>query len=491
MAERKVSNAEIKAGVFLTFCLALFVAMLFVLGKFGGAWRGKVMVQVAFTHVSALRPEAPVRYNGMEMGVVKNVNIVRVDEAFLSKLPVIARRDLENLPLSASERERLAVLSGGGAATAGGSGSGSLDSEARKIILGRTMVLLTLELLAENDPQRYRLDDEYRVTSSLMGDSAVEIRTGAGQEAARTHGQYLLGIGGDMYTDLGNSIGQVKDILASMSEMIGGDDWRTNIKAQVANFEAFSTRIESLSASMAEKLPETWGSMDRRLTEGRQTLNDIEAKAAKMKPELDQSMAKAEDSIREVRKNAGEAIQEAQTKVRDCRKGALEQIKKWRELTGEYRESVPAQIKSGRDWTDRFLPTASRLENMFARADDQLNKGIESTRTTLREYTDMASTFEESTYQLAKRPWSFAHKPPEEEARRNQTLYRYELARRHYQELRSELELARRSLGSADQARAERAGQLIREADSALDVKEPQGGIERAPAKLSGKGRGK
>src|SRR5258706_10884747 len=72
MAERKplsrFSNAEIKAGVFLTFCMALFIAMLFVLGKFGRVWRGRQEIHVAFARVNAIRPESPVKYNGLEVG---------------------------------------------------------------------------------------------------------------------------------------------------------------------------------------------------------------------------------------------------------------------------------------------------------------------------------------------------------------------------------------------------------------------------------------
>ena len=37
-----------------------------------------------------------------------------------------------------------------------------------------------LEVLAENDPIRYREDDEVRIVSSVFGDSAVEIISGSG-----------------------------------------------------------------------------------------------------------------------------------------------------------------------------------------------------------------------------------------------------------------------------------------------------------------------
>jgi ABC-type transporter Mla subunit MlaD len=70
--ETGYSSAEVKAGFFLALCLALFVAMLFIYGKVARAWRGKQEIAVVFTSVTSLRPDAPVRYNGVEVGRVKD-----------------------------------------------------------------------------------------------------------------------------------------------------------------------------------------------------------------------------------------------------------------------------------------------------------------------------------------------------------------------------------------------------------------------------------
>src|SRR4051812_41150354 len=92
----RISNAEIKAGVFLTFCLALFIAMLFVLGKFGRIWRGREEIHVVFTQVNAMRPDTQVLYNGMEIGHVRQIKIVRADEELLGRLPVFGPKELSN-----------------------------------------------------------------------------------------------------------------------------------------------------------------------------------------------------------------------------------------------------------------------------------------------------------------------------------------------------------------------------------------------------------
>src|SRR5207237_7469767 len=101
------SNAEVKAGVFLTFCLAMFVAMLFSYGKVASLWRGRQEISVVFTSVTALRPDAPVRYNGVEVGRVREIKILHLDENNVKLLPLLSIRDLDNLPLTDKEQKTL------------------------------------------------------------------------------------------------------------------------------------------------------------------------------------------------------------------------------------------------------------------------------------------------------------------------------------------------------------------------------------------------
>ena len=79
--ESGYSNAEVKAGVFMAICLALFVAMLFIYGRVSRIMRGRQEIPVIFTSVTSLRPDAPVRYNGVEVGRVREITILPLDEA--------------------------------------------------------------------------------------------------------------------------------------------------------------------------------------------------------------------------------------------------------------------------------------------------------------------------------------------------------------------------------------------------------------------------
>jgi hypothetical protein len=469
-----VTHAEIKAGVFLTFCLALFVAMLFVLGKFGHIWRGRQEVQVVFSQVCALRPQAPVHYNGMDVGLVKNVRILQADTDLIEHLPTLTRDSLVNLPLTSLEREKLKELP-----------AATLDAETRKLLPGRTMVLLTLDLVCEKDAERFRVDDEYLISGSLMGDSSVEIRTGAGVGVPPNHNKYFLGVSGDMYTDLGKSISQVKDILGSMSEMVGGDDNGLQIQGQLANFDAFTLRMEDMSKSREEKLPSIWDGIDQSINDGGKKLDEIEAKVAGMKPGLDQTLDNAQKAIAEMHKNAAQSVVEMHARVKQYSLDSKESLKALGEAASKMKDSLPDQIASLREWSEKFPPTVEKLDAFLARADDQLNKGIENTRASLQQYITMAGNLEETTYRLWHWPWSFARPPSEQQAQAQDAMWRADLARRQYRELRAEMARAQQDLQNIkanDKPRAARFAELLNELDADLEVSRDGKPAPSAPA---------
>ena len=488
---------EIKAGIFLTFCLALFIGMLFVLGKFGRAWRGHEEIRVLFNHVSALRRDAPVRYNGMDLGRVQSLKIIRLGPGLLfhasGRLPPLTPRDLPNLPLTEEEREQLARLqiadSGlriddfGPPLPAPANPQSaipnpqSFDSRVRALLEGRTMVLLTLDVLSENDTRRFHEDDEYRIAGSLMGDSAVEIRTGCGSPMALRAGRLFLGVGGDMYTDLGKSISQVKDILASMAEMVGGEHERASIRSQLQAFESYTGRIESAAGSIETKAAQAWDNVDTRLGDGANTFADVAAKLKDLRPQVDSAMESANKSILEARDSLAKSVDSAREKVRSLRKDAADKLGEWRTQAAGYKDSIPSKIHSAREWSERFMPTVDKLDHFLTRADDQLDKGIASTRATLANYLVTAARLEETTYRLKRWPASFAHEPDKEAAKLQDLVWRRELASRQYTELRGELERlwqglsdSKAATGASDRERLARVEKIIREVDQQLDA---------------------
>src|SRR5436190_5888179 len=93
------SHSEVKTGIFLTFCLILFVAMLFIWGDLSRYWRGRQLISVVFASVTSLRPDAPVRYNGVEVGRVKEIGILHLKDNDIQRLPKpFKRADIEKFP---------------------------------------------------------------------------------------------------------------------------------------------------------------------------------------------------------------------------------------------------------------------------------------------------------------------------------------------------------------------------------------------------------
>jgi ABC-type transporter Mla subunit MlaD len=471
----RISNAEIKAGIFLTFCIALFVAMLFVVGKFGRSLRGRQEITVAFAQVNALRAEAPVLYDGMDLGHVKALNIVRVDQDLLLRMPPLTRRDIANLPLDEEDRQRLSALP-----------EPDVDSAARKLMLNRTMVLLTLNLLSEHDSQRFRIDDEYRIAGSMMGDSSVEIRTGIGKAIVPSQRNVFVGVGGDMYTDLGKSLSQVKDILGSMAEMVGGDAAKHGIQMQLVNFDGFTSHLEDVAGSMLDRMPKTWDGANTRIDKSKTALLEFEAKIRELKPKIDDSLERAAKTIAGMRQSAVKSLDDAQLSITSYRKDALDSTRELRKTAADYKESIPRQIHDARAWSDRMGPTVAKIDNFCSRADDQLDKGIDSLKTAFRGYLATAVELEHTAYNVKTWPWLLSKAPDTEEKQLYfDTAWRHDLLRRHYRELRAELLRTRESLrssGATDQSRIAHIDQILRESDAELALPNEAGVPAPAPA---------
>ena len=73
-----------------------------------------------------------------------------------------------------------------------------MDAAARKLISGRKMIALTLEIKRSPEELGFRKDDRARLETTLMGDSTVEVSPGSG--AALPAGRALLGDSGNLFT---------------------------------------------------------------------------------------------------------------------------------------------------------------------------------------------------------------------------------------------------------------------------------------------------
>lgn len=459
-ARSRISHAEIKAGVFLTFCLALFVAMLFVLGRFGREWRGRQEIRVVFTKINGLPTDAPVFYNGMQVGHVKAMKLRRLTPELLQRMPAFSRKDLPSLPLTDDERIAFREST---------ESDEELDKKLRELIRDRSVSVLLLDLLNENDAQRFHVDDEYRITGSLTGDRAVAVRSGSGGVVPLQYDRVFLGHGGDIYTDLGKSVAQIRDILASMAEMVGGDSGKSAIHGQLANFDDFTKRLDEATASLETKLPTTWDTLDARIDTGQKQLTEVEGKILKFKPELNKALDEAQKAIADARADFTKSLGPVEEKVREGRKSVTTALVDAKKMAAEAREKIPEQIRDLRAWTEKLAPSVGKIESALDRTNAALSENIDTTRAALQAAVSRAQGLEELTFRLKKKPNAVASKLEESEERALDGEWKRALIERQHNELRGELGRLQEDLKSLDPARAGRIEQLLRGLDATAE----------------------
>jgi len=246
-APHSYSHAEVKAGVFLAFCVALFLGMLLVYGRVSRFWRGRQDLHVALSSVAGLRPDAAVRYNGVEVGRVKNMRIIHVDNAQSRRLVPLTRTDLDHLPLALEVRKRLRLLP-----------DTEFDAATKEALRDRTLIELTLEVLQEGQYRRYLSDDNVVLSTTMLGDTCIDVISGPGhgRPLGPNEDILMLGVSGDFFARLSRSMDEVKEVLASVSDVVGGPE-RAAFKRATGRLDGILNLMNSMSDKANDRLPKT------------------------------------------------------------------------------------------------------------------------------------------------------------------------------------------------------------------------------------------
>src|SRR5260221_11059578 len=98
------SKKEIGLGLAALLVLAGIAVAIARYEQIGRMWRARQEILVVFSDVGGLTPDAPVRYNGVEIGRVKSIRTVHLDEALVEKrFGTLTESDLKNLPITSEE----------------------------------------------------------------------------------------------------------------------------------------------------------------------------------------------------------------------------------------------------------------------------------------------------------------------------------------------------------------------------------------------------
>ncbi len=456
--KRRGSNAVLLAGLFLAFSLALFTGLYFFYGKLGRSWRGLAELRVLFTQARALKPGAPVLYDGMEVGRIKEVRIVHVGGDLLNNLRPLTKEDRHNLPISSADREAFDRMP-----------EPEVDAAMRKTIDGRIMVLAVFDVLMERDEKRLREDDAYFVATSKLGDSRIEIVTGKGKPIAPKPGAVVLGVNADLISDIGKNLAQIEDIMQSIADIIGGNAGKALIQDQLKNFEGFTANLDTQTESMLAKVPEIWDGIDLRADQSKKNMDEISEKILAIFPKVDAAIDKTSEAISSMHGNLGKSAQSAVDQLKTYRNLAKDEVSRWRKLSEEYRGKTPARMKELRKTTESALAAAGKLDEMLGRLDAELNLSAKNARATVGLQTESAMALQEVAWQFKKSIGYFTSKYTPEQLSQRHLAWRFDMARTQYAELRRELSALQNELSADDPADRERA-KIIEEKLSGSDA---------------------
>lgn len=306
MASLNYTSIEVKMGFFLTFSLALFVAMLFMFGRVDPFWRDRQEIFVVFENVGGLTVDAPVRYNGLEIGRVKWMRVVHLDDATLERLPKLTKRDLDNLPLRPATLIR----------ELRDAGEADFDTLCRERLKNRTMIELCLELLQEGDFNRFHADDQARIVSTVFGDTAVEIISGSGEPMAAKSNRLMLGTAGDFFSNLSKSMGEVKDILSNVTDVVGIEERKSFERAQ-GRLHHIDEKMEDFKRTAERRWKATLTNADNFNKDSKTTFNNMEKSLQDLRPLATERMDGIRSHLKSLQEHISTRREEAEKSIEE------------------------------------------------------------------------------------------------------------------------------------------------------------------------------
>lgn len=353
MARRDYSSVEVKAGLFLAFCLALFVGMLMLYGKIPRMWRERQEIRAVFSSVSALKPDAAVLYNGVDVGRVKSMRIIHLDKASVAQLSPITKHDLDFLPLGEIQRKKLRLVP-----------DYEFDAKVREAMIDRTMILLTLEVLQEGQFRRYRVDDLVRISATIMGDANLEIVSGSGRPLEAGEETYLVGHSGDFFANLARSMDQVKDVLSTVTDVVGAEE-RVSFKRAAGRLTPILdaiTHVGDVAGKRADATAKKLDSFDESTTKGMDAFNKL---FGAMQPDNSRFFGRLDAAKEDLAKRFAEVAEEADKAEQEIKTEAKAIFKDVQDAQDQSMPHIVEMQTNLRALSERVDGLAGHLDAMY------------------------------------------------------------------------------------------------------------------------------
>ncbi len=302
------SSREVKFGALIAVVSAACVALAIVFGtgRLSSFWRRRENLYVLFENAGGLTTDAPVRYNGIEIGHVKWMRVLHLDEDHLEKLPPLTKRDMDNLPL----RPALVVHNLRDVADV------DFDTRCRTELLNRTMIELCLEVAQEGEFKHFRQDDQFRIVSTVFGDTAVEIISGNGPLVTAPANRLMLGTSGDFFSNLAKSMGDVKVILSNVTDVVGTEERKsfTSAQGRFGNIQDTLQKIANTTTTRTEQTLKKFDTLQedstKEFADVQKVLDDLQPKVTQTFDGIGTRAADIRDRVQSARDTADKAITE-------------------------------------------------------------------------------------------------------------------------------------------------------------------------------------
>jgi hypothetical protein len=353
MPSLNYTSVEVKMGFFLTFSLALFVAMLFLFGRVAPVWRARQEIFVAFENVGGLTADAPVRYNGMEIGRVKWLRILHLDDATIDRLPPLTKRDLDNLPLHPAalvhELRDVADV--------------DFNSVCREKLKNRTMIEICLELLQEGDVSRFHDDDKARVVGNFFNDTAVEIIAGTSSKPLDPNSRLMLGTSGDFFGNLSKSMGEVKDILSNVTDVVGIEERKSFERAQ-GRLHTIDEKMDEFKRTSERRWKLTMNSFEAFSKDSKTTFNKMETSMKELHPMVAERTDRIRDHLKDLQEHIKLSRAEAEKSVDEISEDARKLRTDFRGVLDQARPNFEEMKKNIRGVYDKMGGLSYRLDDI-------------------------------------------------------------------------------------------------------------------------------
>ena len=446
---------EVRAGAVITAVIVLLVAFLVAYGKFARAVSSSREVRVVFASVANMRSEAKVYYNGLQIGKVGRIQLLEMNEQSLAELPSFSDRDLPFLPFSEDERAAFKETP-----------ADQINAEIRKRLIGKSMVELLLDIVKEDDKKRFHDDDQVRLGSTLMGESSVQIFAGTGKPIDAAKAKVFMGEGGDMYSSLANALDQVKNILETAADMMGGGD-QSPMAKKIAGLDEFTENLENRAGNLETNASQLLTKADTRLDEAREAFTGLDTAVQNLKPELSKTLDNAQTQLDTVRQNVARVTQNGKKTIQDVRNNFIADLVEIAKQMKERRGAWPTLVHDAREWTDSLKPKVDGMNAELEALSQRLKTGTPEVKSTLAGYSDLVNSLEEKTWYYAHYPWLAFNNPTEDDEKDMLYERRKDLMIRRFKEMRPQFEKAF-AVGAFDPARKAQAMAIVAEMDDYL-----------------------